>query len=77
MADRSPVALLCGTGRVTAFDDAAGWGTVVDDDGTERTFHCTAVTDGTRTIDPGTRVGYRVVPGRNGHWEATEVRPVG
>jgi cold shock CspA family protein len=39
-------------------------------------FHCTAVADGSRTIATGTVVSFRVVPGRLGRWEATELRPV-
>jgi cold shock CspA family protein len=39
-------------------------------------FHCTAVADGSRTIAEGTVVGFRVVPGRLGRWEAAELRPL-
>lgn len=57
-------------GTVTAFDDPAGLGSVRTTDGTEFRFHCTAVADGSRTIDPGTEVRFTVVPGRTGGWEA-------
>jgi cold shock CspA family protein len=36
------------TGVVTAFDDAGGYGTVTQEDGVERFFHCSAIADGTR-----------------------------
>lgn len=57
-------------GRVATFDDAAGLGTVVDEAGTELPFHCTAIADGTRTIEVGTEVVFDVVAGRLGRWEA-------
>jgi CspA family cold shock protein len=61
------------TGTVVEFDEAAGFGTVRGDDGDEHFFHCTAIADGTRTIEVGTRVTYDVVPGRRGQWEAQRV----
>jgi cold shock CspA family protein len=64
------------TGSVTSFDDPRGIGTVVDDaDGQEHFFHCTAIADGTRTIEVGAAVDFEVVPGRMGRWEATNLRP--
>ena len=64
------------TGTVTAFDDHAGVGTVLADDGRELFFHCTAIADGSRTIDVDSAVTFRVVPGHNGRWEAAEVTPL-
>jgi cold shock CspA family protein len=63
-------------GTVTAFDDHAGIGTVLDDTGTETFLHCTAIADGSRTVAVGARVRYRVVAGRRGCWEAAEVEVV-
>ncbi|MBW8827426.1 MAG: cold shock domain-containing protein [Acidobacteria bacterium] len=63
------------TGRVTAFDEAAGYGTIAADDGTEVFFHCVAIADGTRSIQPGTPVTFGVVPGHLGRWEASAIRP--
>ncbi len=60
-----------GMGVVATFDDPAGYGAVVDDDGNEWFFHCTAIVDGTRTIEVGTPVVFERVPGRIGRWEAT------
>lgn len=61
------------TGVVAIFEDAPGYGTVADDDGNEWFFHCTAIADGTRTIEVGARVVFDVVPGRLGRWEATNI----
>jgi cold shock CspA family protein len=62
-----------GTGAVVDFDDPRGLGTIRDDDGDELPFHCTAIADGTRTIDVGRRVRFDVVPGRLGRWEAAAI----
>jgi cold shock CspA family protein len=64
-----------GRGTVVSFDDPRGLGVVRSDDGVEHPFHCTAVADGTRSIEVGTAVTYRVVPGRLGCWEASDMRP--
>jgi cold shock CspA family protein len=63
------------TGVVTAFDEPVGLGTVTADRGDEHPFHCTAIADGTRTIEVGARVRFEVVAGRQGRWEATDLRP--
>ncbi len=72
-------------GVVSAFDEARGLGTVtggvrdeenegaVDGDGRTWTFHCTAIADGSRTIEVGARVAFDVVPGHLGRMEATRV----
>jgi cold shock CspA family protein len=62
-------------GRVTAFDVERGWGTVTTPGGDELFLHCTAIADGSRTIEVGTAVRLRVVPGRLGRWEAADVTP--
>jgi cold shock CspA family protein len=63
------------TGNVASFDAHRGTGVVVDDAGDEYPFHCTAVADGTRAIEPGTRVTFEVTPGL-GCWEAGALAPV-
>ena len=65
------------TGVVMAFDEAKGWGTVRAEDGRELFFHCTAIADGTRTIEVGAEVEFDVVPGRLGRWEAAAVAVAG
>lgn len=52
-----------------------GWGIVTDDGGASYPFHSTAVADGTRSIEPGVSVSFALVPGRQGRWEATDLRP--
>jgi cold shock CspA family protein len=63
-------------GSVSAFDEPAGLGEVTAEDGTVHPFHCTAIADGTRTIQVGVAVTFSVVPGRSGRWEATQLTPV-
>ena len=65
------------TGIVATFDDPAGYGTVAEGEGGEWFFHCTAIADGTRTIEVGATVAFEVVPGRLGRWEAADIRLVG
>jgi cold shock CspA family protein len=60
-------------GVVSHWDDHGGYGTIRAEDGRELFFHCTAIVDGTRTIDEGTTVTFEVVPGRLGRWEAAAV----
>ncbi len=62
-------------GVVTSFDEPRGLGEVESADGMIHPFHCTAIADGSRDIEVGTEVVYRVVPGQSGRWEATAVTP--
>ena len=62
-------------GKVLSFDAPRGLGVVVDDEGVEFPFHCNAITDGTREIEPGTRVRFQVTPGL-GRWEAAAIESV-
>ena len=62
-------------GVVTEFDDAAGLGTITAEDGTTYRFHCTAISDGTRTIPADTAVEFETRPARDGTYEATAVTP--
>jgi cold shock CspA family protein len=62
-------------GSVGSFDEHRGTGTVVDADGTEFPFHCTAIAGGTRAIEPGTRVTFVVTPGL-GRWEASALERI-
>jgi cold shock CspA family protein len=63
-----------GTGRgvVEDFDEARGLGTIRDGE-MRLPFHCTALLDGTRTIEVGSVVSYEVAAGRLGRWEAMRV----
>ena len=62
------------TGTVAEFDEAKGFGTVRTDDGRNLFFHCTQIADGTRTIPVGVNVKFEVIAGRNGRWEASDIR---
>jgi cold shock CspA family protein len=63
----------CGGGVVEEFDERRGMGTIVADDGRVLPFHCTAIADGSRTVEAGRRVQFGVVPGLLGRWEATRI----
>lgn len=60
-------------GVVSTFDERVGLGTVVGVDGTEYVFHCIEIADGSRTIEPGTDVGFDVLA-KLGRWEASNLR---
>jgi hypothetical protein len=75
-------------GRVETFDEAVGLGEISASfasgpGGPDRRdaavgryrFHCTQIADGSRTIAVGTRVSFRLLAGRDGRWEARDVRP--
>jgi cold shock CspA family protein len=62
-------------GTVTEFDEGRGLGTI-ESEGRTLPFHCTQITDGTRTIEVGTAVSFEVRPGGMGRWEAALVTPV-
>jgi cold shock CspA family protein len=63
------------TGRVESFDEHRGTGIVITDSGEHFPFHCTAILDGTRAIEPGTDVRFEVAPGL-GRWEAAALSRV-
>ena len=65
------------TGRVEEFDERRGTGTVLSDDGTSYPFHCTAITDGTRTVAAGTRVVFEAAAGHLGRLEARSLTGIG
>jgi cold shock CspA family protein len=63
-------------GRVADFDEAAGYGHVVAaDESGEWFFHCTAIVDGSRTVEVGATVAFEVEPGHRGRYEAVAIRP--
>ena len=65
-----------GSGVVDEFDERRGLGTIIADDGAVLPFHCTAIADGSRTVEAGRRVQFRVAPGLSGRWVATGVEKV-
>jgi cold shock CspA family protein len=60
-------------GVVGEFDEPRGLGLVHGDDGRVYPFHCTALADGTRRVEVGTRVVFAVAPGHRGRYEARAV----
>ncbi len=61
-------------GEVAAFDEARGLGAVTDSStGEEFPFHCTAISDGSRTVRVGAPVVFMVAPALLGTIEAVEV----
>jgi CspA family cold shock protein len=63
-------------GTVSDYDAARGLGTVVEDGGERFGFHATAIADGSRRIDAGTRVAFAVRPGHRGALEARGLVPL-
>ncbi len=57
---------------MVAFDEARGLGTI-EAEGKAHPFHCTALVDGTRSIEVGAAVTFEVRPAGLGRWEASEV----
>ena len=61
------------TGSVAEFDKHAGLGAIAGDDGSSYPFHCTAIVNGTRDIEVGTKVSFTVAAGHRGQLEATQI----
>ena len=68
---RSPEEALM-DGVVATFDEPRGLGTI-DGPAASYPFHCTALLDGTRTVEVGTRVRFEVRAAGMGRWEATRI----
>jgi cold shock CspA family protein len=64
-------------GTVTAYDAGQGRGTVAEESGCRYPFHATAIADGSRRIEVGTRVAFSTVAGHLGRTEATCLVPIG
>jgi cold shock CspA family protein len=62
-------------GTVSAFDDPRGLGEVTAEDGATFPFHCTAIADGSRTIQVGAAVTFELAAGPMGRWEARRIEP--
>ncbi|MHB8244778.1 MAG: hypothetical protein ACYDGN_05380 [Acidimicrobiales bacterium] len=58
-----------------AYDTARGLGSIRDGEGEHR-FHSTAITDASREIEVGTRVGFVLSAVHGGIFEATSVTKV-
>ena len=66
-----PVDTILG-GTVAEFDDARGLGRITADDGRSFEFHCIEIADGTRTIEVGRAVTFRLLA-RFGAYQAGAV----
>jgi CspA family cold shock protein len=66
-------------GEVISFDEGVGLGEISqagDGGPAERyRFHCTQIADGSRVVAVGARVSFRLLAGRDGRWEAADIRP--
>jgi len=62
-------------GIVVAFDERQGLGTIAARDASYP-FHCTALLDGSRTVDAGAAVSFEVRAAGMGRWEATRIATV-
>ncbi len=63
------------SGVVHEFNLETGLGRIDAADGRTFSFHLTQIADGTRTIALHTHVGFDVVAGRLGQWEAVNIEP--
>jgi cold shock CspA family protein len=63
-------------GQVAEFDEHRGLGVIRSSGGARYSFHCTAISDGTRTIAQHARVEFVLVAGPVGAFEAGAVRAV-
>lgn len=62
-------------GQIAEYDDRRGLGVVAA--GEERyPFHCTAIADGSRHIEAGTAVAFRLAEAHGGATEARALTPV-
>lgn len=63
-------------GTIIAFDEARGLGSL-EASGVTYPFHCTAMVDGSRSIEVGELVTFGVRPAGMGRWEATAIEKLG
>jgi cold shock CspA family protein len=63
------------SGVVHEFSAETGLGRIDSGDGRSFGFHLTQIADGTRTIALNSHVGFDVVAGRLGQWEAVNIEP--
>ena len=64
------------SGTVADYDDAAGYGELLDAAGERWWFHCTSIATGDRAIAVGASIRFRLQPGHLGRYEAIDVNEV-
>ena len=74
--DLQPIGHAPLVGEVVEFDEPRGLGVLRPEVGRRLDFHCTAIEDGSRRIEVGTIVTFRVRAGRLGRLEAASLRPL-
>jgi CspA family cold shock protein len=66
-------------GRVVSFDEGVGLGEIAavghGGPAQQYRFHCTQIADGSRVVAVGAPVSFRLLAGRDGRWEAADIRP--
>ncbi len=72
----SALALVASRGVVSEFDESVGLGVITSVDGVELPFHCIAISDGSRKIEVGASVAFRVFPAVKGRVEASFVEKI-
>lgn len=60
-------------GQVRSFDAHRGLGAIEAADGRRYPFHCAEIADGSREVEEGASVVFRVAPGHLGSWQAVAV----
>jgi hypothetical protein len=67
-------------GQVVSFDEGVGLGQISTAGpgggapAEQYRFHCTQIADGSRVVAVGAQVSFRLLAGRDGHWEAADIR---
>ncbi|MGB8861232.1 MAG: hypothetical protein WCC60_18385 [Ilumatobacteraceae bacterium] len=69
---RSAAAGSAHLGTIVAFDAAVGLGEVERDDGAHFSFHCIELSDGTRSIEVGVPVTFRLLC-KLGRYQAADI----
>lgn len=66
------------TGKVKWFNDNKGWGFIEPDEGGDDVFvHYSAILDeGYKTLREGQRVSYELRPGKDGKFQAANVKKI-
>jgi cold shock CspA family protein len=64
-------------GTVVAYDPARGLGSLQAESGEEYLFHCTAIADQSRSVEPGAAVAFSLRAAQGGSIEAVSLAKLG